>query len=227
VKLRISASVGPQLALPTVFEQEELARDTELTRYAIAHRNLYVTFARTITPYLESWPQVWDRLAFAILTANANTDHAVVALHLAQRARGSIGFHSIPGMTPDKARYVNKLPTGRAIFHWRKRKHEGWHRYRLRLMEIDGLAMTKASYAACLLYPLEAEVACLDTWMQKLLTGVTGFDWLTADEYLEQERRLARWARTIEINLALAQWIAWDWLRGTGPNPQRYFDDQS
>ena len=214
----------PQLALPSVLEEETRARDAALTAYAVRYRPLYMQYACAIAPDLSRWEDVWDRLAFSILTANAMVHDAVTAFHQARQSRRGVGFHGIAGMTPNKARYLNALPCGRPILRYRKRKDEGWLRYRMRLMTIDGLGVTKASYAACLLYPLEAEVACLDTWMQKLLLGSKGFEWLTVDEYILAERRLARWARTVGINLALAQWIAWDWMRGDGPSPQRYFD---
>lgn len=166
-----------QLSFGSLIKQAATTRRHAIDRFMHANRNMYLTFAREITPDLRVWTHVWDRAAFAILTANAVVEDAVRAFHLARsNDRIAPRFWGVTGMTPQKADYVNALPRGDEVFALRKRRSESWDVYRLRLVvDVEGLALTKASYLACLLYPMRAQVACLDTWMQRLLLGTTHF----------------------------------------------------
>lgn len=127
-------------------------------------------------------------------------------------------------MTPEKADYLNALPRGVHVFDLLKGSKESWDHHRLRLcVEIRGLALTKASYATCLLYPKAAQVACLDTWMLRVLLGTSRFEPLSYARYTELERVVSVYARRHRVPVCLAQWMMWDWARGT-TTPQRFFD---
>lgn len=225
----MTISRSEQLVFETITHESQIERDAAIDRYVREYRSVYCTYARHIRPDLRDWTQIWDRFAFAILTANTTVESAVNAFRLARSFR-TLGIpynarSAIVGVVPERFDYVSKLPTHSNIFTLRLRTDESWDAYRMRLARtVEGLAITKASYAACLLYPLQADVACLDTWMLRLLLGSQSFVSITIDEYklLEQHVRIV--ARRHRISTALAQWAMWDWARTRYPTPQRFFD---
>lgn len=205
-----------QLPLPDVAETLERERFAAIHRFISEHRTRYLIFAARIEPNRADWRQVWDRLVFAILSANATLNDTIVAYRRARAQRGCANLADLSGMTAQKTYFINGLALDRSLLTVRRRHQESWNNYRIRLTQIPGLALTKASYAASLLYPLTADVACLDTWMQKaLLTGTTRFGSLTWPEYRALENIVRRFARRHDISTALAQWMIWDCTRGT------------
>lgn len=214
----------------TAVRQGELNIGTDLHQRQLMakvirrHHRLYRGFARKIMPDLRDWRSVWERAAFAILTANTDVNTALTGL---RRATRHLGFPPSEkrglSITPERVRYVNALPQGEQdVYYLLKQGPEPWHEYRLRLARtVEGLGITKASYLAGLLYPLACEVACLDTWMLKALGIARQFQSISMQSYLDGERQLRLVAGV--ANLSLAQWIIWDWIRRRGPNPQDFF----
>lgn len=188
--------------------------------HAFARKNgaRYVEFARRIQPRLDDPEAVLERVAFAILSANIGFDAAAGALAYASR----VGWHAVEehelarwGMVHAKARALRALPS---FEPWELVKQSGecWHEYRLRLQRtVPGLGLCKASFAAALLYPLEAEVACIDMWMQRLF-GLRHWHAEALCHYRECEQWLARFARHYALPCTfVAQWLVWDSMRGT------------
>lgn len=228
-----------QLAFHDVVES---VRDVGIARciaFVAANRRRYRAMARAIDPDRSCRAAVWQRLAWAILTANATYESTIEAL----RRCAACGYGNdplppralagIPGMVPAKVDYLNVLPVGDGIFGllrrpvWfggdRRVPEEPWDAYRLRLRrDVVGLELTKASYAACMLYPLDADVACVDTWIQKIFTWTTRFRPLSLDEYRAIEAAVRVIARPAGVSTALCQWMLWDCVRGTTTD-QRVF----
>lgn len=215
-----------QQELPVI---SEYARQIALTRvhtYLALNLVQYQRFAAYNMPNLRQWEDIWDRIAFAILTADTHVDHAVAAFHAMRRERNlPHRNHKFTGITHVRANYVIGLPRGPVCLTWKKKRGETWHTYRLRLQaSIQGLGLTKASYAATLLYPLHADVACLDLWMQRLLRGkVNASPSLLFYTAMEEDVR-RNYARPYGIGTGLAQWILWDFARTRQPTDQRFFD---
>ena len=94
---------------------------------------------------------------------------------------------------------------------------ETWDEYRRRIERtVFGIGKAKASFACCLLYPLEADLACLDTWMLKhfhLPPEKNGR--LTWEEYHEVENKVREYALAWGVSTFVAQWIVWDHERGS------------
>lgn len=204
----------------------ERRRDVVIDSYVETHREQYLSFAGAIAPDLASWSDVWDRLAFAILTANTQVAAAVAAFKAARGllAGEEVSLAGLHGITAERERYVRTLPADWRVLAIRRLRRESWCDYRRRIRgSVEGLGFCKATYAACLLYPLEADVACLDTWMQRTYLGPGGFRALSADAYVELEGRVRRVGRRHGISTAIAQWAIWDWARGLGPTEQRFF----
>jgi len=205
-------------------------RDGHLARaeeYVRSWKRRYVKMAKAIEPDRTRWQDVWDRVAWAILTANATYDSTRAAFALARADREDVAgvrWNGISGMTPAKVDYLAALHVHDGTF-WYLRNHgvlvvggggESWDAYRLRLARsVRGLSLTKASYAACMLYPLEADVACLDTWVQKIFTWTSGFKSLSLAEYRAVEDQVRVIARRHGVSTALCQWMLWDCVRGT------------
>lgn len=180
--------------------------------YAARHRDLYRAMAEHMAPNLSDSTQVWDRIAFAILSANCRFEASVAGLQYARQHRGRVMGHTLAhvggGMTQVKAGWLNALPP---ILGLLKAKGEEWNNYRARLARVRGLGITKASFAACLLYPFESEVCCLDVWMLRGLAEPIPHR-LTA--YQRIETRVQAYATQIDLPLFLTQWALWDWVRG-------------
>lgn len=217
-----------QLDLGDILEQSFKAREAKLFTYAYRNVSKYRVAARMITPDLSSKEQVFDRIAFAILSANAPFEKSVAALDYVSRNRGMVDAEDLIQytMVPTKAAWLNSL--------WDIFDNEGhgeylkgaetWQDYRLLLAKkVKGLALAKASFAASLLYPLEADLACIDTWMQKHYLGHSGFKTLSQRDYLKVEARIRRFAGQVGVNTFLGQWMIWDAVRGEGMNDHAVF----
>ncbi len=216
-----------QLEITSIVEAANRETVADVHRYMRRHRALYLDFARHNTPRLSQATHIWERFAFAILTANTEVHNAVRAFNRARKLGGLPNVRGLPGIEPRRAEFVNALPTDIHGLSLLLRQRETWHEYRMRLaLNVEGLALTKASYAACLLYPLEADVACLDVWMQRFFSGARTFEWLRERNYVEMENKLRPYARKHHVSLALAQWMIWDWLRTGSPTSQRFFDQE-
>ena len=207
-----------QLALDGVLEHSFQEHQRVLTRYIFANKGRYSQFARAITPDLSNPNDVWDRLAFAILSARAPFGASIQALQYAASCRGQATPHALvqwQGMYPRKAEYLNALPQGPAI-NGLLRNGDTWFEYRLRLQAtVKGLGLAKASFAASLLYPLESDLACIDTHMQRVYLGTSSFHSLPLRTYLTIEGKVRRLGQETAVNTFLAQWLIWDCARGT------------
>lgn len=208
-----------QLQFDLIVHQSFKARARQIHSYVRENRLKYLKFAKKITPDLSDPEQVWDRIAFAILSANTGFEMAVKALAYARKhTKGNIDPEKLVwfGMVPRKAEYLNLLPTDDGIFEYLKEDKETWNEYRLKLQgNILGLGLTKASFAACLLYPLEADLACIDTHICQIYLGLTSFKQLPLKTYLRVEQKIRNIANKFDINTFLAQWLIWDHTRKT------------
>jgi thermostable 8-oxoguanine DNA glycosylase len=128
------------------------------------------------------------------------------------------------GMVPAKADYCNEAWELLKTSFWGKIEAQNWHGYRLSLQHrFRGLGLAKASFAVALLYPLEADVACIDTWMQKVFLGRESFKQLGLKDYMAVEARVRRYGRRFGVSTFLAQWMIWDHARGGKPNSHAIF----
>lgn len=209
-----------QLALTGVLEHSFREHSKVLNRYIREHKEEYKLKARVIEPNRADWEQVWDRLAFAIISAHVPFDSAVKGLAYATKYKGQTDPDVILKwqMCPSKATYLNLLPLGQPIFALLKGETEPWLDYRRRLTSVKGLWLAKASFAASLLYPRSADLACIDTWMQKVYLGHTSFVDLRVSDYLAVEDKVRRLATRHGVCTFLAQWMMWDCARGTPTN---------
>ena len=185
---------------------------------------LYSKQAQRIKPDLKDPKDVWNRITFSILSANTPFETSVKGLNYsiacfdAGKELQGEALSKLGAMIPAKADYVNALPRNERIFQYLK-KREGWHYYRMRLCNsIKGFHLTKASFAACLLYPTTSDLACVDTWLQKVFLGWSGFKTLGENDYIEVENKIRGLARARGIHTFLAQWLIWDYRRGEVTN---------
>jgi thermostable 8-oxoguanine DNA glycosylase len=194
--------------------------------YMAENVEAYKGFARMITPDTRNPEQVYSRVAFAILSANVQFSQAVKALDVACELKGKVKAEDITpfGMVPGKAEYCNEAwelinQTWIGIGNGKD-----WQRYRFIFQKLfRGLGLAKASFAVALLYPLEADVACIDTWMQKVFLGKTSFKQLGLKDYMAVEARVRRYARRFGVSTFLAQWMIWDFSRNKGANEHNIF----
>lgn len=66
------------------------------------------------------------------------------------------------------------------------------------------------------IYPLTADLACLDTWMLKqfhLDTSLNGR--MTWGEYCAVEAKIRKHAKRWKVGTFVAQWMIWDHARGS------------
>jgi len=209
-----------QLEFTTIINEAFAQYERKIVAFMATNREKYEVFARAIAPNLESDGDIYSRIAFAILSANSPFDDSVKALNVTiklyekrQAVKPSdIIFYK---MVPAKAKYLNRL--GRMNLQALRRRHgEDWHAYRLRLKSsVLGLGLAKASFAACLLYPSTADLACVDTWIQKVFLGHTGFKSLGVSDYLLVESKIRTYANCFNVSTFIAQWLIWDHARGT------------
>lgn len=214
-----------QLDLQYVFDFELIKREKAILAYAFENRDLYRAQAKVITPDLSSWQQIWDRFAFAILSANTPFKDTVDALKVVTLNKGATTPADIVDfkMVPAKAGYLNDLPRDLEAFKPLLKGKETWSEYRLRLQaNVRGLGLCKASFTVCLLYPLRAQVACLDTHMQRLYLNGQVFKQLPVKLYQSIEERINLLARKVKVNVFLMQWMIWDFQRGS-PNNHNIF----
>lgn len=187
---------------------------TTTAAYLAGNRQLYLNMARDVVPDLRDERAVWARVAFAILSAHAHFDMARAALDYCVENRDDIREEGLRPytMVPAKAYYVSAI--GNALEHVR-RDGETYHEHRLRLWKtVPGLGLVKASFAVALLDPLHADVACLDTHLQRVYLGTTAFKRLPLATYLCVEAKVRRVARRHEVSTFVAQWAIWDHARG-------------
>ncbi len=186
--------------------------------------SLYSEQAERIKPNLADPKDVWNRIAFSILSANTpfgtsvrGLNYSIACFNAGIELQGE-ALSELGAMVPIKAEYINVLPRDERIFQYLKQR-EGWHKYRMRLRDsIKGLGIAKASFAACLLYPTVADLACVDTWLQKVFLGRTGFKTLGENDYINVENKVRELARAKGIHTFLAQWLVWDYRRGEVTN---------
>lgn len=219
-------SKSEQISFETILADSFRAHERRMLRYMSENADLYRGFAQVITPIAEDRLQAYTRIAFSILSANTNFNFAVEALSVAVEKRGILEPNDLApyGMVPAKAKFCNELWVGLETYVYWKYEGETWSQYRYRLQSLfKGLGIAKASFAACLLYPLEADLACIDTWMQKVFLGNTGFKSLGKAQYERVEARVRKYARRFGVSTFLAQWMIWDHARGGTPNAHAIF----
>jgi thermostable 8-oxoguanine DNA glycosylase len=204
-----------QLEFTTVLNDAFAQYEKRIVTYVTLNKELYSQFARDIAPKSFSDDEIYSRIAFAILSASSPFDDSVKALKVAIAKRGKVRPADIAWFkqVPAKASYINKLAR-MDLQRLRKTADETWHDYRLRLKLIKGLGLAKASFAACLLYPMDADLACVDTWIQKVFLGHSGFKSLGVSDYLLVESKIRTYATCFGISTFLAQWLIWDHARG-------------
>lgn len=219
-----------QLEFTTILNDVFAQYERRIAQYIFANKEKYEGFAHVITPGKYTDDEIFYRVAFAILSANSPFDDSVKALNICIKKREQgiavkpqdiVWFKQVPA----KAKYINRLNRidlqsllrGENLLH--KDKLETWHEYRIRLKHsVKGLGLAKASFAACLLYPLDADLACVDTWIQKVFMGHTGFKNLGIADYLLVESKIRTFANCFGISTFLAQWLIWDHVRGNVSN---------
>jgi len=207
-----------QLEFSSIIADSFKSHEKRLLKYMTENLEEYRVSAAFITPSLDDKVAIFSRVAFAILSANTTFDSAVKALDFVLQHKGKVTDRDmiVRGMVPAKGKYCNKLwakvksdPT-----QFRKSEAESWHDYRIRLQkDIMGLGLTKASFAACLLYPNEADLACVDTWIQKVFLGNQSFKTLGLQKYLEVEGYVRKYAQKFGCSTFLSQWMIWDHAR--------------
>ena len=189
-------------------------------KYIYRNKARYQEQALRIVPDTRKASDVWNRITFSILSANTPFDTSVRGLNYAiacfesnKELQGE-ALSELGAMVSGKADYINELPRDERIFQYLKGR-EGWHVYRMRLKDsIKGLGLAKASFTGCLLYPERADLACVDTWVQKVFLGRSGFKTLGIKDYLTVENKIRGLARENSIHTFLAQWLIWDYRRG-------------
>ena len=208
-----------QLAFSEVVEAGFRSHEKLMLRYMAANVAIYRGFADIVKPSLSDSEQVFTRVAFAILSANAPFEDSVSALHVVVKHKGNTQGRALAPyrMVPAKATYCNRLWEICQVEHEAllKQESESWHEYRMRLKWlVGGLGMAKASFAACLLYPDEADLACVDTWVQKVFLGHSAFKQLSVVKYLEVEAWIRSYGVRFGVSTFIAQWLIWDHARG-------------
>lgn len=218
---RKKASGQKQLEFTTILEESFLAHERKLLLFMGKNVEAYRARSLLIKPDLTDRLAVYARISFAILSANAPFEDSVKALDVAVRDVGNVDAANLVPfkMVPAKASYVNEAWSklnafGYPLGSFLKRDVETWNDYRLRLKRtFRGLGLAKASFACCLLYPDTADVACIDTWVQKVFLGNTGFKSLNLETYLMVEARIRVYARKFQVSTFLAQWMLWNHAR--------------
>lgn len=201
----------------TIFEQNFRERERAIHQFIETNAMRYQQFAARIIPHYESATQIWDRVAFAILSAHTPFNVAVRTLQHARKTRGHVSASLVQfGMYPAKIAALNALPVGCEIFALLRDSREPWSEYRMRLSDtVRGLGLCKASFTAGLLYPTTADVACLDTHMQQHYLGAQIFRQLPRSLYEAIEQKVRDIGAAHGIKAFLAQWLIWDHARGT------------
>lgn len=216
----MSGSIGmrqvKQLTLGSILDEAFLFHEKRFEQYIRLNKGKYKDMATEIKPSTYDDSALFSRASFAILSANVHFDAAIKALdYVMNHAGNATDEIMIYGMVPAKADYCNKLYRDINNGLDLRIGIESWDHYRLRLQrQVKGLGLCKASFTAALLYPLTADVACIDTWMQKVFLGNTGFRQLSLPTYQLVENRIRGYALKYGVSTFLAQWMIWDHARG-------------
>lgn len=197
-----------------------------IEKYAQRNRNKYLAFARYIEPTDYNAEEVYRRVAFSILSVQTRFDlgcavfDTVAGLSWADRGNYSILKAAVKPLIYQEVKATGLLIAAdkcqRGQSFYLRNEVESWDAYRRRLARtVYGLGKAKGSFLACLLYPLQADIACLDTWVLKRF----GFPpekngHLTWPEYLIVEKEIRKLARKWDVSTFVAHWIIWDTDRG-------------
>lgn len=208
-----------QFAFETVLDASFRSHEKKFTEFMQKNIQAYRVNADLRRPDLSSRHDIFTRIAFAILSANAPFADSVEALAYVVENKGIADAKALAQwkMVPAKARYVNQLWDFLVLGREEVLKQDGetWSLYRYRIQKMfKGLGTAKASFAVSLLYPTMADVACVDTWMQKVFLGNTSFKQLNRPTYEAVEGRIRRYALKFGCSTFLAQWMIWDHARG-------------
>jgi len=217
-----------QQSFETVLADSFRSHEKRMLRYMVDNREKYLGSARLIDSKAKDADFVFSRIAFAILSANTPFNASVKALNYVLENRGTASRVDIQEFQcfPVKADYVNALHVACVVNHARFLRNAGepWSDYRYRLQrEVKGLGIAKASFAVSLLYPLTADVACVDTWIQKVFLGNMGFKSLGKVQYETVEAKIRSYARRVGVGTFIAQWLIWDHARGAVHNEHAIF----
>lgn len=213
-----------QYELSDLLAQADRSWWQSIDLYARANKDRYSDYAAFIT--LSHWntEEVFKRLAFSILSVQTPFDRACGAFsRLMKLDKLSRGSRTRVSQAIDGVMY-RTVKTRGLVNAWfdcqnnprqfEKQPAESWDTYRRRLTKLYGLGKAKASFAACLLYPLEADIACLDTWILKHFGLEQKNGRLSWDEYLACEALIRSHAQRWQVSTFLAQWLIWDHARG-------------
>jgi thermostable 8-oxoguanine DNA glycosylase len=210
-----------QLEFTDILDHSFRRYERDMTSYLVNNRDFYLGSAERIKPAFYSEAEIYSRLAFAMLSANCSFEQARKALtYVTSRQGRTIDRKTFIkfGMVPVKIDFVSSL------FHsdlkgLLKADSETWSDYRMRLCEVRGLGLAKASFGACLLYPTESDLACIDTWIYKIFKR---FPFNRGnpriDHYLFIEEKIRGYAEIANVNTFVAQWSIWDFARKTVTN---------
>jgi len=217
-----------QQSFETVLADSFRSHERRMVRYMTENREKYLASARFIDCNVKDQDFVFSRIAFAVLSANTPFDSSVKALNYVLENRGAASRVDIQEFQcfPAKADFVNALHDACVADHTRflRKEIESWSTYRYRLQrEVKGLGIAKASFAVSLLYPLTADLACIDTWMQKVFLGNTAFKTLGRAAYEIVEAKVRNYARRVGVGTFIAQWMIWDHARGGMHNEHAIF----
>lgn len=210
-----------QMGLPEV----KRAVRERIHQYCREHGDQYCRFAERIRPDYTDETAIYTRVAFAILSANSPFQASVDALQYCHATgwRPDVFTLGAMRMIPRKAEYIRAM-AARPATSFLRTFGESWDTYRVRLEDTTpGLGLAKASFAACLLYPMVADLACIDTWMQKVILGRPSFTRLSQHRYRQAESWIRRIARRHGLPTFVTQWLIWDHARGSGANDHNIF----
>ena len=218
-----------QLTLRTIDRDAWKVERKRALQYIRDHAAVYRGFAENICPDLSEPEHIWRRVAFAILSSRERFPSGCSAYQILK----GFGSSKLASLSPEclsaslkaagivyhrsKAQYLLEM-TRAFLEHaggpWLKRDMETWPAYAERLEAIPGLGITKARFLACLLYPMRADLACLDTWITKFFIRKGGIA-LSRTTYTRLERHLSHWGRVAGVSTFSAQWMVWDCVRGS------------
>lgn len=215
-----------QLDLSSILAHADLTWSARLNTYAGLRLQDYVSKAANITPQVYDKETVYRRFAFAICSVQSNFEvcsrvyKELCKLTWKQRQSKRKVKATIKELIYHEVKTRGLIELAAHVeFDYKAllRGHEEtWQDYRKRLTSLHGLGKAKATFAACLLYPLTADLACLDTWLlQHVGLPASKNGKLTWQEYCKVEDHIRGYARQWGVNTFVAQWIVWDHERGT------------
>ena len=213
-----------QSQLGNQLDQSSLAHNRAVLRYGKANRDAYIQAANLMERSLAG-PDRNEltrlRVAFAVLSANCPFQSSVDALaYVRQVGLANVEESSLARFqcVPVKARACREIAS-KPIQAFLRQVDETWQEYRERLArETLGLGRAKASFAACLIYPTRADLACVDTWICKVYLGRDSFKSLSRVDYERVEGEVRKIRDKIGFpSTFLAQWCIWNHARGDKP----------